>query len=123
MTVNDQENEKASKIKKELFYDRDNRKFYNFNLFSVIDREYFEILNLPEGKNKKSSLSTVIYFLGAIIFLLGALEGITTAQIIGTNSISDLQLSGIALLTAFITSMIFIGFGKVVEFIIYRSNK
>ena len=123
MIVNDQENENASKMKKGTFYDRDNRKFYDFNPFTIIDREYIETLNSPEGKNKQSSLSKVIYVLGAIIFLLGAIEGFTTAQLIGTSSISDLQLSEIALLTAFITSMIFIGFGKVVELIIYRSNK
>jgi hypothetical protein len=122
MTVNDQGNHKTSRMKKELSYDKQ-RKFYDFNLFSVIDREYIEISNWPEGKNKKSSLSTVIYILGAIIFLLGSIEGITSAQLIGTSSSSDLQLSGIALLTAFISGIIFIGFGKVVELIIYRSNK
>jgi len=123
MTVNDRDNGKGSKMKKGPFYARDNRRFYDFNPLAVIDREYIDVLNSPEGKNKPSSLSTVIYILGAIIFFLGAIEGITTAQLIGASSVSDLKLSGIALLTAFITGMIFIGFGKVVELIIYRSNK
>jgi hypothetical protein len=113
----------SSEMKNELFYGRDQRKYYDFILFAVIDREYNEILNLPEGNNKKSSLSTLIYIIGATIFLLGAIEGLTAAQLTKTSSLSDLQLSGIALLTALISGMIFIGFGKVIELIVYRSNK
>ena len=120
MTANDQENEKTGEPKSELFYNRGKRRDSDLNLFAVIDREY--ILNLPEGNQQKSSLSTLIYVLGVIIFLMGAMEGFTAAQLAATSSISELQLSGIGLLTAFLTGVAFVGFGKVVEFIIFRHS-
>jgi hypothetical protein len=122
MTVNDQENEKTSELKNELFKNRGQRRYYGFNLFTVIDREYVENLSFPEGNNKKSTLSTVIYMFGVIIFFLGAIESFTVAQLIGTNSLRNMQLSGIGLLTAFISGMIFIGFGKVVELIVKKGK-
>jgi len=123
MTENDQEIEKISGMKNELLYRRDQRNFYGFNPFAIIDREYLELLNLPEGKNNKSSFSGVIYIIGVTIFLLGVIESFTVVQLIGTNSFRDLQLSGIGLLTAFISSMIFVGFGKAVELIVFRGKK
>ncbi len=122
MTENDQENEKIIESKNELFYNRNKPKYDGSFLFSVMDREYDELSNLPEVNHRNSSLSTLIYVIGAIIFLMGTLEGFAAAQIAKTSSISSLHLSGIGLLTAFIVGIVFITFGKVIELIIYRSN-
>jgi len=97
------------------------RIFDDGSFFAFLDREYIDNVDLPEGH--QSSLSRVIYAMGGIIFLVGALESFTVPQLIGKSALSHLSLSGIGLLTAFIVGMVFVGFGKGVELIVHRRHK
>ena len=123
MTESDQEKEKTNNLKNEITYGRSTRNYNDFMLFNILDRGYRELINFPEGKNKKSSFSRLIYVIGAVIFLVGAIEGSVAAQFTKFRSLNDWQLYGLVLITALVTAIVFAGFGKAVELIIYRSNK
>ena len=87
---------------------------------SVIDREFLELLNSPKDKNGKSTLSSVIYALGAVIFSVGVIESLAAPQLLGPRPVSHWQLTGIGLLASLITGLILIGFGKLVAWIIEK---
>ena len=123
MTEKDQENEKTNALNNELLLGRNTRNYSDFNLFDVMDRDYKGGLNLPEGKDTKSSFSRLTYVIGAAIFLIGVTEGSVAAQFTKFRSLNELQLYGLVLLTAFVSGMVFIGFGKAIELIIFRSDK
>ena len=104
-------------------FGRGRRRGYNLSLFDVLDKDYYEIFKSPEGKRGRASFSKLTYIIGVAIFLVGVIEGSVAAQFTKFRSLRDWQLYGLVLLTALVTAIVFVGFGKVVELIIYKSNK
>lgn len=113
----------------EVEYINDMNVCYRKKAIEVTDEEYEALRkvlkvgarNLSEDKSPdRSSVATIFYVIAAIIFILGFFAGIG----IGNSSKHfEFLFAVIAWASAFVSGMIFVGFGKIIELLNKIYNK
>jgi hypothetical protein len=107
-----------------LDFDDKKSQYYEIGACDVTDEEYREILKVPIAQiDSKSSLPYIFFVISAILFLGGLIVGIKVAIPKTFLDSFNWQLAMIIWFSSFITGIIFIGFGKIIELLDEINNK
>lgn len=121
-TVYYDEKDVTDEMKLKLQFDYSKNKYYENVPIEVSDEDFFKIMKIP--KKKEERISDVFYTLGVLNFVSGFLAGIFIGQI---NAVYFEKFNWtsafVVWITAFVSGMLFIGFGKVIELLNDIRNK
>jgi hypothetical protein len=106
------------------YYDIKENKYFEEIPYEVTDEEYNEIIKTTPIINKEEQkiiMPSIFYFIGTIIIIIGAIAGLVFGHY--QNSGYEFFLGIGTFASAFISGMIFIGFGKIIDLLNDIKNK
>jgi len=111
-------NEVTKEMGKKLAYtySESKKNYYELIPCDVTDEEYSQILQIPyKSEIKNSKLPSIFYFIGGTIIIVGLLGGINFASPASYLDGFNWQLAFIVWFSSLFSSLIFIGFGRIIE--------